>query len=64
MDKRTLVDVIASGLLNFICDKVNRETVTETQDLYNEINNLEYLINENKWKSKDNTKEKLEKIPC
>ena len=63
MDKRTFVDLIASGLPNFICDKINRETVTENQDLYNEIGNLEHLINKNKWKSKDNTKETIEKIP-
>lgn len=68
IDKGTLIDLIAAGLPNFICDKIDRESLTETEDLYNEIGNLEHLINKNKWESKKNrdynTKEKIEKTPC
>lgn len=70
MDTETLIDLIAIGLPNYVSDKIDRETLQETQDLYNEINKLEHLVkknfNEKKGKSfLDNKEKKSEyKNPC
>lgn len=69
IDKKTLIDLIATGLPNFICDKINRENITETEKLYNEIGNLEHHIYKNKEasikiKKDSNIKEKIKKVPC
>jgi len=65
IDTGTLIDLIAFGLPNFISDRIDRETLNETADLYNEIGKLEHLVNKNKFEIKknktDNTKEKT---PC
>lgn len=66
IDTNTLIDLIATGLPNFIADKIERNNLRETKDLFNNIRGLEHLINkkrvggfENKIKEKDG-KEK----PC
>lgn len=70
MDTETLIDLIAIGLPNYVSDKIDRETLRETQDLYNEICRLEHLVkkNTNEKKGKhflDNKQNKSEdKNPC
>lgn len=43
IDTGTLLDLIASGLPDFICDKIDREKLEASQDLFNEINKLEHF---------------------
>lgn len=69
IDKQTLVDLIAIGLPNYVIDRIDRETIKETQDLYNEISRLEHLTRKNATESKPKmsyNKEKRteEKKPC
>lgn len=45
MDKPTLIDLIATGLPNFVADKIDRNNLNETEDLFNNIRGLEYLVN-------------------
>lgn len=45
MDKSTLIDLIAIGLPNFIADKIDRDSLKETEDLFGNIRGLEYLVN-------------------
>lgn len=54
MDTETLIDLIAIGLPNYVSDKIDRETLQETQDLYNEINKLEHLVKKNFNEKKEN----------
>ena len=44
IDQGTLVDLIAAGLPTFIMDRINREEVLETHDLFNEIGKLENFV--------------------
>lgn len=37
MDILTLIDLIATGLPNFIADKIDRNDLKETKDLFNNI---------------------------
>lgn len=70
MDTETLIDLIAIGLPNYVSDKIDRETLQETQDLYNEISKLEHLVKKNIHEKKgkpfwDNKQKKSEdKNPC
>lgn len=48
----TLIDLIACGLLNYVADKIDRETLKGTEDLYNEIERLEHLVGKNKYEKK------------
>lgn len=70
MDIATLIDLIATGLPNYISDKIDREALQETQDLCNEISKLEHLVkkNTNEKKGKaypDNKQKKFEdRNPC
>ena len=70
MDNETLIDLIAIGLPNYVSDKIDRETVKETQELYNEISKLEHLVkkNDNEKKGKvfpiNKFKKVEEKLPC
>lgn len=52
IDTGTLIDLIAFGLPNFVADKIDRETLQETEDLYNEIGKLEHLVGKNKYEKK------------
>uniref|UniRef100_A0ABD2WAX8 Retrotransposon gag domain-containing protein n=1 Tax=Trichogramma kaykai TaxID=54128 RepID=A0ABD2WAX8_9HYME len=47
IDEETLIDLIAIGLPNYIADKINRENIRKTHDLYNEIGRLENLAGKN-----------------
>lgn len=67
IDTGTLIDLIANGLPNFVADRIDRETLTETKDLYNDIGKWEHLVQINKFERKNktpDTKEKVEKTPC
>ncbi|KAF9424312.1 hypothetical protein HW555_000451 [Spodoptera exigua] len=44
IDTGTLIDLIAAGLPNYLSDKIDRETLQQTEDLYNEIGKLEHLF--------------------
>lgn len=44
IDKPTLIDLIATGLPNFIVDKLDRNNLKETEDLFNNIRGLEHLV--------------------
>lgn len=68
IDTGTSIDLIAIGLPNFVADKIDRETLIETEDLYNEIGRWDHLIKKNRFDIKNNKtpdmKEKVEKTPC
>ena len=44
MDTSTLINLIAIGLPNYIADKIDREKIKTTTDLFNNIRGLEHLI--------------------
>lgn len=44
MDKTTMIDLIATGLPNFITDKIDRDNLRETEDLFNKIRGLEHFV--------------------
>ena len=69
IDTGILIDLIASGLPNFVADRINRESLKQTEDLYNEIGKLEHMVNKKNFESKKSVKnsegkEKQEKKPC
>lgn len=67
-----LIDIIASGLPNFITDKIDRQKLKEVDDLFNNLRGLEHLIKDNNNEKnapaiKQTLKkqsEKKEKNPC
>ncbi|XP_061704414.1 uncharacterized protein LOC133515838 [Cydia pomonella] len=44
MDKSTLIDLIAIGLPIFVADRLDREDLKETEDLFNSLRGLEHLV--------------------
>lgn len=64
IDQGTLIDIIAAGLPNYITDKINKEEVLETKDLFNEIGKLEHLVNKKKWIEKKNDTKKQKCSIC
>lgn len=70
MDTETLIDLIAIGLPNYVSDKIDRESLTETEELYNEISKLEHLVGRSNIEKKgkiysDNKSKKFEeRKPC
>lgn len=70
IDTGTLIDLIAAGLPNYLTDKIDRENLQETEDLYNELGKLEHLVVKNKYDKKSytysdtKTKKNEEKKPC
>ncbi|GBP26600.1 Retrovirus-related Pol polyprotein from transposon 297 [Eumeta japonica] len=44
IDTGTLIDLIALGLPNYLTDKIDRETLQETEDLYNELGDCNILL--------------------
>ncbi|XP_063392684.1 uncharacterized protein LOC134678160 [Cydia fagiglandana] len=69
-DTGTLIDLIALGLPNYVADKIDRETLQQTEDLYNELGKLEHMVGKNKYDKKNPTtldmksKKVEEKKPC
>ena len=51
-----LIDLIASGLPNFVADRINRESLEKTEDLYNEIGKLEHMVNKKNFEYKKSLK--------
>lgn len=68
IDDGTLIDLIAIGLPNFVADRIDREKLKKTEDLYNEIGKLEHLVQKKNADMKKNknylNKEKTERVPC
>lgn len=71
IDKITLIDLIATGLPNFVADKIDRNDLKETEDLFNAIRGLEYLVNKKNIEKKKeigssetNFRERNKYIPC
>lgn len=70
IDTGTLIDLIAFGLPNYVSDKIDREILQGTEDLYNKIGKLEHLVGKNKYEKKSivysdaKSKEIEEKKPC
>ncbi|CAB3247032.1 unnamed protein product [Arctia plantaginis] len=48
IDTGTLIDLIASGLPEFILNRIDREILKETTDLFNEVSKYEHMIKERK----------------
>lgn len=48
IDKITLIDLIATGLPNFIADRIDRNSLKETEDLFNNLRSLEHMVNKKK----------------
>lgn len=44
MDQGTLIDIIAAGLPDFITDRIDKENITYTQDLFNDLGKLEHFV--------------------
>lgn len=49
IDTGTLVDLIAAGLPGFVLEKINREAMKDTVDLFNEVRRYEHLVNKNRY---------------
>lgn len=72
IDTGTLIDLIAVGLPNSISDRIDRESLENTQDLYHELGKLEHLAerkimsesNNNYYKSSKPNKTFPVKVPC
>lgn len=54
MDTKTLIDLIAVGLPTHILNRIDRETLKETEDLFNELNKYEYLTKKKIFKNDRN----------
>lgn len=66
IDDGTLIDLIATGLPNYVSDRIDREKPKKTEDLHNEIGKLEHLNKKNFEinKNKPINKGKNEKTHC
>lgn len=68
IDTGTIIDLITFGLPNFVADRIDREVLKGTEDLYNEIGKLEHLVYNKNFEIKKNksynNKGKPEKTPC
>lgn len=53
IDAGTLVDLVAAGLPEFIFNKIDRETLKDTVDLFNEVSKYEHMVKKKLfWKEK------------
>lgn len=67
MDIKSLIALIAVGLPEFILNKINKAELKETTDLFNELRQLECLVNKRNFQRKptpDFQKKYEEKKPC
>lgn len=55
IDTGTLVDLIAAGLPEFILNKINREALNDTVDLFNEVSKYEHMVNKKRFLGQKNT---------
>ncbi|GBP43342.1 hypothetical protein EVAR_34258_1 [Eumeta japonica] len=49
IDQGTLIDIIAAGLPDFITDRINKEEIVQTKDLFNELGKLKHLVAKKKF---------------
>lgn len=49
IDEGILIDIIAAGLPDFITDRINKEEVIHTKELFNELGKLEHLVAKKKF---------------
>ena len=62
IDQGTLIDLIAVGLPDFVTDRINKEEVIYTKDLFNELGKLEHLVTKKKFvRKQEDTKPMKEK---
>lgn len=62
IDHGTLIDIIAAGLPDYITDRINKEEIVQTKELFNELGKLEHLVAKKKFiKKKEDTKQVKEK---
>lgn len=47
IDRGTLMDPIAVGLPGFVLERINREALKDSVDLFNEVRKFEHLVNKN-----------------
>ena len=59
-----MIDLIAVGLPSYSIDKINREELKNTKDLFNKVRGLEHLVNKKNIDKKNNTFKKEQKEPC
>lgn len=52
IDTGTLIDLIASGLPEFILNKIDREGLQDTVDVFNEVSKYEHMVNKKSFLSK------------
>lgn len=69
IDKTTLIDLIVTGLPNFIADEIDRNNLKETEHLFNSIRGLEHLnkkfVGKKEVYSENSIKEKtFKEKPC
>lgn len=65
IDKGTLIDLIAAGLPEFILNRIDREMIRETSDLFNELNKYEHMVSKKSFNKKTGTNaEDKNKTPC
>lgn len=55
IDTQTLIYLIATGLPNFVMDRIDRESLKEVNDLFNHIRGLENLTSKNESKRNSST---------
>lgn len=70
IDIGTLLDLIAAGLPEFILNRIDREALLDTVDLFNEVSKFEHMVNKRNFVAKGKygnpraqTKNE-DKIPC
>lgn len=61
IDTQTLIYLIATGLPNFVMDRIDRESLKEVNDLFNSIRGLESLTRKNDTKRNSSTGNKYNK---
>lgn len=64
IDTGTLIDLIATGLPNFIADRIDREAIQTTVELCKELGRLEHFIQKKFITEKNNTNDSKHKMPC
>lgn len=62
IDEGTLIDIIAAGLPDFITDRIEKEQIVHTKNLFSELGRLEHLVSKRKFiKKKEDTKPEKKK---
>lgn len=70
IDTGTLVDLVAAGLPEFILNKIDREGLKDTVDLFNEVSKYEHMVNKKVfWAKRRYENQRIddkneEKAPC